>query len=44
MMPPLRPGSIVMVDVSMRRIQGMDWTSEYDRPLFFVEVREGYRC
>src|ERR1700731_3844406 len=21
-----------------------DWTSEYDRPLYFVEVREGYRC
>jgi hypothetical protein len=33
-----------MVDVSMRRIRDLDWTSEYDRPLFFVEVREGYRC
>ena len=44
MMPLLRPGSIVMVDVSMRRIQDVDWTSEYDRPLYFVEVREGYRC
>src|SRR6202162_1281287 len=43
MMPLLRPGSIVMVDVSMRRIRDLDWTSEYDRPLFFVEVREGYR-
>lgn len=44
MTPLLRPGSIVMVDVSMRRIRDLDWTSEYDRPLFFVEVREGYRC
>jgi hypothetical protein len=44
MMPLLRPGSIVMVDVSLRRIQDVDWTSEYDRPLYFVEVREGYRC
>ena len=44
MTPLLRPGSIVMVDVSIRRIQDVDWTTEYDRPLYFVEVREGYRC
>ena len=44
MLPILRPGSIVMVDVSVRRIEDIDWSTEYDRPLYFVEVREGYRC
>jgi hypothetical protein len=34
----------VLVDVSMRRIEETDWTSEYDRPMYFVEVRGGYRC
>jgi transcriptional regulator with XRE-family HTH domain len=44
MMPLLRPGSIVLVDVSLRRIEETDWTSEYDRPMYFVEIRGGYRC
>jgi transcriptional regulator with XRE-family HTH domain len=44
MVPLLRPGSIVMVDVSVRRISDIGWTTEYDRPMYFVEVREGYRC
>jgi transcriptional regulator with XRE-family HTH domain len=44
MMPLLRPGSIVLVDVSLRRIEETDWTSEYDRPMYFVELRGGYRC
>jgi hypothetical protein len=44
MIPILRPGSIVMVDVAVRRIEDIDWSTEYDRPLYFVEVRDGYRC
>jgi transcriptional regulator with XRE-family HTH domain len=44
MTPLLRPGSIVLVDVSVRRIEELDWATEYDRPMYFVEVREGYRC
>jgi hypothetical protein len=44
MMPILRPGSIVLVDVSLRRIEETDWTNEYDRPMYFVELRNGYRC
>jgi hypothetical protein len=44
MMPILRPGSIVLVDVSLRRIEETDWATEYDRPMYFVEVRGGYRC
>ena len=44
MTPILRPGSLVMVDTALRRIEDGDWISEYDRPLYFVETRAGYRC
>jgi hypothetical protein len=44
MMPLLRPGSIVLVDVTMRRVEETDWVNEYDRPMYFVEVHDGYRC
>lgn len=44
MMPLLRPGSIVLVDGSVRKIDDGDWTTEHDRPMYFVEVRDGYRC
>jgi len=44
MTPLLRPGSVVLVDVSARTVEDGDWASEYDRPIYFVEVRDGYRC
>lgn len=44
MMPILRPGSIVLVDPCVRHVDETDWTTEYDRPMYFVEIREGYRC
>jgi transcriptional regulator with XRE-family HTH domain len=44
MVPILRPGSIVLLDASVRRIEETDWSTEYDRPMDFVEIRDGYRC
>ncbi len=44
MEPLLRPGSIVLVDTTVRRIEETAWTSEFDRPIYFVDVRSGYRC
>lgn len=44
MVPILRPGSIVLVDTSKNRIEDNNWTTEHDRPMYFVDVREGYRC
>lgn len=44
MVPLLRPGSIVLIDSSVRRIEDEEWANEYSRPLYFVEVRDGYRC
>jgi transcriptional regulator with XRE-family HTH domain len=44
MVPILRPGSTVLIDTFLRRIEDTDWSSEYDRPMYFVELRTGYRC
>ena len=44
MWPLLRPGSIVLVDTSVRQIQEETWFTEHDRPMYFVDVRHGYRC
>jgi transcriptional regulator with XRE-family HTH domain len=44
MFPLLRPGSLVMIDPHKRRIEQGDWKSEFERPIYFIELREGYRC
>jgi transcriptional regulator with XRE-family HTH domain len=44
MVPLLRPGSTVLIDTHFRRLEDANWSSEYDRPMYFVEIREGYRC
>jgi len=44
MHPVLHPGSLVLIDESRRRIATGGWTTELDRPIYFVEHRAGYRC
>jgi transcriptional regulator with XRE-family HTH domain len=44
MVPLLRPGSLVLVDTEMRQIEVDGWTSEHDRPMYLIDVRDGYRC
>jgi len=44
MYPLLQPGSFVQVDESKRRVLGRQWRSEYERPIYFVETREGFVC
>jgi transcriptional regulator with XRE-family HTH domain len=44
MYPLLLPGSFVQIDESRNKIcEGM-WRSEYERPMYFVETREGFVC
>ena len=42
--PLLRPGSFVQVDQRVRKIQPQRWRTEFDRPVYFVELRDGYAC
>jgi len=44
MYPLLQPGSFVQVDESKRRVLTRPWRSEYERPMYFVETREGFVC
>jgi len=44
MYPVLHPGSLVMIDESRRKIATGGWTSELDRPIYFLEHRQGYTC
>ena len=44
MYPLLLPGSFVQIDETRNKVcEGM-WRSEYERPMYFVETREGYCC
>jgi len=42
--PLLRPGSFVQIDPRMRKVQPMRWRTEFDRPIYFVELRDSYAC
>jgi len=42
--PLLRPGSFVQIDQRVRKIQPLRWRTEFDRPIYFVELRDGYAC
>jgi transcriptional regulator with XRE-family HTH domain len=44
MVPLLRPGSIVQIDDNRRRIVNSGWLTEYDRPIYFLELRYSYEC
>jgi transcriptional regulator with XRE-family HTH domain len=44
MYPLLLPGSFVQVDEERSRVQEGKWRSEYERPIYFVETREGHVC
>jgi transcriptional regulator with XRE-family HTH domain len=44
MYPVLQPGSLVVVDETRRKIISSGWSTEYERPIYFLEHREGYVC
>ena len=44
MFPILSPGSLVVIDQNRRRIATSGWTTEFDRPIYLLEHREGWTC
>jgi transcriptional regulator with XRE-family HTH domain len=44
MFPMIPPGSLVVIDDSKRKIATAGWSDEFDRPIYFLEHREGYVC
>lgn len=43
MYPILRPGSLLLINDSSR-IANSGWNDEWDRPIYFLEHRDGYLC
>ena len=44
MYPLIRPGSLLQIDTAQDKLQSAAWHNEFDRPIYFVELREGYAC
>lgn len=42
--PLILPGSFLQIDETRNKVQEGGWRSEYERPIYFVETREGYVC
>jgi len=42
--PLIRPGSFVEIDERQNRVKPGNWQNEFDRPIYFVELRNGYAC
>ena len=42
--PVIRPGSFVEIDDRENKIKPGNWQNEYERPIYFVELRDGYAC
>ena len=44
MYPLIRPGSILAIDTSQKKIETGPWSNKLDRPIYFVELRETFTC
>jgi len=44
MYPLLMPGSFLQIDERRNKVVEGHWRSEYERPIYFVEMREGFTC
>jgi transcriptional regulator with XRE-family HTH domain len=42
--PLLRPGSFVQIDNRQTRVEKPPWKTEFDRPIYFIELRDKYLC
>ena len=44
MYPLIRPGAMVEIDISQNRVQPVSRHNEFDRPIYFIELRGGCAC
>jgi transcriptional regulator with XRE-family HTH domain len=42
--PLIRPGSLVQIDAAQTKISPLPWKTDFDRPVYFTELRDGYVC
>lgn len=44
MYPLILPGSFLQIDETKVRVEDGKWRSEFERPIYFVETRDGHVC
>jgi len=44
MYPLLMPGTFLQIDTSVTAVVSGPWRSEYERPIYFVEMHDAYAC
>jgi transcriptional regulator with XRE-family HTH domain len=44
MYPLIRPGSVLQIDTRQNKLETASWHNEFERPVYFVELREGHAC
>jgi transcriptional regulator with XRE-family HTH domain len=42
--PMIRPGALLKIDTTQHQLVTSEWHNEYERPIYFVELRGGYAC
>jgi transcriptional regulator with XRE-family HTH domain len=44
MYPMIRPNALLQIDTSQNKLQTNGWHNEYERPIYFIELRQAYAC
>ena len=44
MYPMIRPNAMLRIDTSQKKLTTAVWRNEYERPIFFIELRDAYAC
>jgi transcriptional regulator with XRE-family HTH domain len=44
MYPMIRPGALLKIDTSQNKLAMNGWRNEYERPVYFIELRGAYAC
>jgi transcriptional regulator with XRE-family HTH domain len=44
MYPMIRPGAVLKIDTRQNKVASNSWRNEFERPIFFIELREAYAC
>ncbi|HKU72816.1 MAG TPA: helix-turn-helix transcriptional regulator [Pyrinomonadaceae bacterium] len=44
MYPMIRPGALLKIDPTQNKLVTNSWRNEYERPIYFIELRDAYAC
>lgn len=44
MYPMIRPGALLKIDTRQTKLMTGAWRNEYERPIYFIELRDAYAC